>query len=219
MAFKHDRPKPVIGLVGGIGAGKSAIAALCAKHQCAVIDSDALSHEILQSPPLKNHLATLFGPSIFSADSSVDRKALGRLVFSAPTKLANLNALIHPHVNRRRDELMAIHLADPHIHAIVWDTPLLLESALDRECDCIVYVGTPPEVRLDRLKSTRGWTPSDLAEREKLQFPLDKKALIADYCIDNGGDKAASEDQVLRVLSLFMKKSCTQPGLTRDSVT
>lgn len=208
MAFKHGRAKPVIGLIGGIGAGKSSVAALFAKHGCAVIDSDALAHDALQTAPVKRELLAWLGEAILEADGSVSRRAVGRIVFGDPVKLERLNALIHPLVHQRRKELMVQYERDPGICAMVWDSPLLLEAGLDRECDGVVYVGAPEEVRMQRLRQSRGWPAEELRRREKLQIPLDKKALVADYCIDNGGDKAASEDQVLRVLSLFMKNRC-----------
>ena len=201
-------PKPILGLIGGIGAGKSFIASLFAKHGCAVIDSDALAHEVLQSPPVKQELTDWLGQTILAPDGSVSRRTVGRIVFNDPAKLQRLNALIHPLVNQRRADLMVRYNTDPRISAVVWDSPLLLESGLDREFDAVAYVSAPPEVRMQRLAQSRGWTPDELQRREKLQFPLDKKASVADYYIDNGGDKAASEDQVLRVISQFMKKSC-----------
>jgi dephospho-CoA kinase len=199
MPWKHG-PIPVIGLIGGIGSGKSAIARLFAREGCAVIDSDADAHVVLQSEPVKRELRAWLGDSIFTKEGAVDRKALGRLVFGDESKRLRLNALIHPLVAKRREALMVQYLAESH-PAIIWDTPLLVEVGLDRECDRLVFVNVPPEIRLERVQKTRGWTAQELALREKSQIPLDKKALIADYYIDNSGDEVASYDQVRRVLS------------------
>jgi dephospho-CoA kinase len=98
-------------------------------------------------------------------------------------------------------------MQDPGVKAVVWDTPLLLETGLDRECDVVVFVNVPREIRLERIKRNRGWTAEEVARREKSQIGLDKKAAIADYCINNSGDEVASLHQVQRVLSnLFMNK-------------
>jgi len=199
MPWKHG-PIPVIGLVGGIGSGKSAIARLFAREGCAVIDSDADAHVVLQSEPVKRELRSWLGAGIFTREGAVDRKALGHQVFADESKRLRLNSIIHPLVAKRREALMAQYLAEPH-PAIIWDTPLLVEAGLDRECDKLVFVGVPREKRLERVQKTRGWTDQELALREKSQIPLDKKALIADYCIDNSGDEVASYDQVRRVLS------------------
>jgi dephospho-CoA kinase len=201
MHWKHGSI-PVIGLVGGIGSGKSSVARLFAREGCAVIDSDADAHEILQSNDVKRELRGWLGDSIFTREGSVDRKVLGRLVFSEEAKRLQLNAIIHPLVGKRREALMVQYLAESH-PAIIWDTPLLVETGLDRECDRLVFVGVPREMRLQRVQKTRGWTDQELTLREKSQIPLDKKALIADYCIDNSGDEVASYDQVRRVLSLL----------------
>ena len=204
MAWKHGS-KPVIGLLGGIGSGKSTIARLFAREGCAVIDADALSHEILQTPEVRAELRAWLGERIFDAAGQVSRKALGAQVFQHPDKLQRLNGMIHPRVGKRRDELMAGFLNDPHIKAIVWDTPLLVETGLDRECDVLVFINVPQALRQQRLIQTRGWAPEELERREKFQFALDKKAALADYDVDNSGDEVASLRQVQRVLSHLLQ--------------
>lgn len=201
MAWKFGRSKPVIGLLGGIGSGKSTVAQLFAQEGCAVIDADALSHEILQSPAMQAELRKWLGDGIFDAAGHVSRKALGSLVFRDSAKLDHLNGIIHPRVGQRRDELMAAYLNNPQIKAIVWDTPLLMEVGLDRECDIITFISVPLDVRRQRVSCTRHWAPGELERREKLQIALDKKAALADYDIDNSGDEVASLRQVQRVLS------------------
>jgi len=207
MPWKHHRAKPVIGIIGGIGSGKSTVSRLFAAEGCAVIDSDALSHEILQTPEVRAYLREWLGPAVFDADGSVSRKHLGQLVFSDPAQLRRLNNLLHPKIAQRRAELMQIYLADPAIKAIVWDSPLLLESKLDRDCDALVFVSATDEIRLKRVAATRGWTAAELRRREKLQFSLDNKAKIADYYIDNSGEQASSLRQVQQVLSHLLATS------------
>src|ERR1051325_6639669 len=112
MAWKHGRSKPVIGLLGGIGSGKSAIARLFVREGCAVIDSDALSHEILQTPEVQAELRAWLGDEIFDTAGLVSRKAVAARVFQQPEKLQRLNGIIHPRVCKRRDDLMAVYLKD-----------------------------------------------------------------------------------------------------------
>jgi dephospho-CoA kinase len=202
--WKHNRPKPVIGLAGGIGSGKSTIARLLASEGCAIIDSDALSHEAIQSPEIKAALLPWLGDEILNPDGSVNRKAVAHQIFSDPAKTKRLTDLIHPKVDQNREELMARYMADPAIKGIVWDSPLLLEAGLNRECDAVVFIKVPREIRLKRLHESRGWSPQELDKRENLQFSLDKKAQLADYCIDNSGDQASTLRLVQRVLSQLL---------------
>ena len=201
MQWKHGRSKPVIGIIGGIGSGKSAVAGLFAQEGCAVIDSDVLSHEVIQLPEVKAELRQWLGAGILDEVGRVSRKAVGRIVFADPDKLKRLNGIIHPRIGRLRDGLMAQYLADSGVKAVVWDTPLLLETGLNRECDVVVFVKATDQIRAQRVAKTRGWSAEELAKREKSQIGLDKKAAIADYCIDNNGDEVASLLQVQRVLS------------------
>jgi dephospho-CoA kinase len=207
MPWKHDRPIPVIGLVGGIGSGKSAVAAMFAAEGCAVIDSDKLVHEILQRTEVKAELQAGFGNAILDGAGNIDRRTLGKIVFSDPAKLARLNEIIHPLERQGREMMMAQILTENRYKAVVWDTPLLIEVGLNRECDVLIFVEVPHEIRAERVKKTRGWSPQELDLREKMQIPLDKKADVADYCVDNSGDQAASQRQVHHVLSRLLSKS------------
>ncbi|HUO10999.1 MAG TPA: dephospho-CoA kinase [Phycisphaerae bacterium] len=202
--WKNNRHKPVIGLLGGIGSGKSCIARQFASLGCAVIDSDAVAHEVLQTADVKEILRKWLGPAVFREDGSVSRGAVAARIFNNPESTARLNGIIHPRVAQNRAKAMAQFLADPAVIAIVWDTPLLLEAGLDQECDAVVFVKAPIEQRLSRIIATRGWSAEELDRREKLQIPLDKKADIADYCIDNSGDETSSHRQVQRVLSQIL---------------
>ena len=202
--WKHDRPKPVIGLSGGIGSGKSTIAALFASQGCAVIDSDADAHLVLQSDPVRHELRQWLGDNVFHPDGLVNRKAVGSRIFTDPAQVERLNALIHPRVAAQPRTFHAKYLTDPAIRAIIWDTPLLFEVGLDKECDALVFVKVPREVRLERVRKNRGWTPEELDKRENFQFPLDKKAELSDYCLNNTGDSASSLRQVQQVLSQIL---------------
>jgi dephospho-CoA kinase len=202
--WKFHRPKPVIGLSGGIGSGKSTVGRLFGRLGCLVIDSDALSHEAIQLPEVKTKIREWLGGEVFGGDGSVNRRAVARRVFANSRDTERLNGLIHPKVHEKRDELMGRGFSDPSIRAVVWDTPLLFETGLEKECDAVVFVKVPLEVRLKRLAQGRGWGPEEVAKREKLQFSLDKKAELADYCIDNSGDEASTLRQVQRILSQIL---------------
>lgn len=210
--WKHGRPKPVIGLAGGIGSGKSAVGKMFCAAGCAVINSDKLAHYVLQQEDVKEELRDWFGGRIFNLDGSVNRKALAREILGDPQEVRRVEGLIHPRVAALRDGLMVRYMADPAVKAVIWDTPLLLEAGLQHECDAVVFVDSPREVRLARLAAKGAPTGEDLERREKLQFPLDKKAKLADYCIDNSGDEASSLRQVQRVLSQIIAANASGPG-------
>jgi dephospho-CoA kinase len=174
---------------------------------CGVIDSDRLAHEVLEQREVKRALREWVGEGVFDGEGRVSRRALGGVVFGDGEKIRRLNELVHPRVGLLRDELMKKYLGDEGIKGIVWDTPLLVEAGLAGECDAVVYVDSPLELRRKRVAEKRGWKAEEHEKREKLQNPLDKKAELADYCIDNSGDEATTLSQVQRVLSQLLARN------------
>ncbi len=200
-----DYPKPVIGLVGGIGSGKSAVADDFESLGCLVIRSDRIAHEVLEQPAVKAALRQWWGDEILAADGRVDRRAVARRTFNNPVELERLNWLVHPKVDEIRRDLMAAYRQSSAVKAVVWDTPLLVETGLYKQCDAIIFVNAPFEQRLARVQAARGWTADELKIREDRQASLDKKKEISDDVINNGGDEAARLSQVRRVLSRILK--------------
>ncbi|HEX7010738.1 MAG TPA: dephospho-CoA kinase [Phycisphaeraceae bacterium] len=196
--------KPIIGLIGAPGSGKSLVARQLAQLGCAVIDADALARDVLEEPQVIQQIADWWGPQVLDASGRVDRQALGRVVFNNRAELDRLEGLVHPRVHARRRQLRAQYEADPHVRAIVEDCPLLLEKELADDCDVLIYIDAPEAVRLGRVRAQRGWTARELQEREKNQWPLDMKRQRADYVIDNSASEAETFDQVRRVLSLIL---------------
>ena len=165
------RTKPIIGLAGGIGAGKSTVAKLLGEHQLAVIDSDQLNHQQLSDPEIVATLVDWFGPQMVDAVGQVRRDRMAKIVFDDPKQKARVEELLHPRVQVQREQLLRQHLADPTIRAVVLDSPLLFEVGLDRQCDCVVFVDAPDDQRLARVATERGWTAPQLRQREKLLKP------------------------------------------------
>lgn len=200
--------KPVIGLLGGIGSGKSTVAKLFASLGCAVIDADVLAKNALMQPPVLAAVREKFGAEIFASDGLLNRAALAKLVFSDPARLAYLESLTHPLVHQERARLRKKAQEDPTIVAVVEDCPLLLEKQLDGDIDVLVFVEASPEVRLARVSARRGWTSDQLKSREKMQLGLDIKAKRAQYVIENNATEAHCLANVRRVLSQILE---TQP--------
>ena len=201
-----NRRKPVIGLLGAPGSGKSLVARQMAELGCGVIDADKLAREALDEPEVRAQIGEWW-PGAIGRDGRVDRKALAKIVFHDPAALRRLEDVVHPRVGERRMELRRLYQADALIHAIVEDAPLLLEKNLDRLCDVLVFVDAPREVRLERVRRTRDWSDEDLAAREKNQTPLDTKRSVSDYVIQNDDGEAATFEQVRRVLSKILHET------------
>lgn len=186
--------------MGGPGSGKTAVAQAFAELGCAVIDADRLSHQALQTDAVKQQIRQQWGDEVFDAQGNIARAALGGIVFANPAALKQLEAIVHPLVHQGRQEQREQHQANPAIVAIVEDCPLLLESELDQDCDSLVFVDTPDNVRLDRVHASRGWDADELKKRDRQQLPLDTKRQAADYVIRNDQDLAHVREQVRHVL-------------------
>src|SRR5262245_15005927 len=190
-------PKPVIGLVGGIGAGKSSVADALARHGGKIVAGDPLGHEALEQQDILDRIADAFARrDILTESGRIDRKKLGRVVFPSPVERSRLEHLVHPYIEDRiREEIDKAH-ADPQVKFVVLDAAVMLEAGWDDVCDKLTYVDAPRPVRLDRVRQQRGWTETDLANREAVQMPAEKKKVRADAVIDNGGAAAATSAQV-----------------------
>jgi len=204
--------KPVIGIVGGIGSGKSFIAHLFGELHCAVIDSDAQVRLAYADPGVLRTLREWWGDEIFLPDGQINRATIARRVFNDPIERKRLEGLIHPYVSEARKREMGILAHDPGTVAFVWDTPLLFEAGLEGECDAVVFVDAPFELRLGRVAQTRGWDEAELRRRENLQWPLDRKRKISDYVIENTADAGEARSQVRAVFSRILERAACFRG-------
>lgn len=196
----HCSIKPVIGLTGGPGSGKTAVARLFEGLGCAVIDADRLSHEALQTDAVKEEVLTRWGDGVFDNAGQIVRSKLGQIVFADPNALRQLEAVVHPLVHHARAQARERHQANPEVVGIIEDCPLLLETGLDEQCDAVVFIDTPDEMRLQRVRINRGWDEAELRKRDLQQMPLDSKRESADYVIQNDRDFALLQTQVRCVL-------------------
>lgn len=203
--------KPVIGIAGGIGSGKSFVARLFGEMGCAVIDSDAQVRAAYRDPAVRETLRTWWGADAFLPNGDINRPVISRKVFADEGERQRLEGLIHPWVAEARRREMASAASDPQVVAYVWDTPLLFEVGLNAECDAVVFVDAPLEQRLQRVGETRGWDEAELLRRQKSQWPLDKKKRISDYVVTNTADAASARGQVREVLSRILARSSNRP--------
>jgi dephospho-CoA kinase len=180
----------LIGLTGGIASGKTVVAGRLAEHGAIHIDADKLARQVVEpGKPALAEIAEEFGSGVIAPDGSLDRAALGSLVFGDPERLAKLNAITHPAVRKLTSELIAeADDADPEA-IVVYDVPLLVEASIDKlhPFDLIVVVHANIETRLERLVSLRGLSREEAIHRLNSQATDTDRLAIADVVIDSNG--------------------------------
>jgi len=191
--------KPVIGVVGGVGAGKSTAAAELARLGCALIDADQIGHELLADESVRRQLRKRWGGRIFDDGGCVDRKALGRIVFSDPDELAALNAVVHPRIRRRMAEQIADARARRDVPAVVVDAAVLFEAGWNDLCTHLVFVDCPPDQRLRRVRAGRQWDEETWRQRERSQDFLDTKRQMCEDTIDGSSDVSHLVEQLRKL--------------------
>ena len=177
--------KPVVGLAGGIGSGKSTVAAILAEQGAAVIVLDRMGHEELEDPEVLSTIQEWWGNQVLKPGGGADRRVIRGIVADDKDQRERLERLLHPRIAHRSEELLTRYRADPTVRAVVWDAPLLFEVGLDKRCDCVIFVEAEEEARIRRVADQRGWSAEDLRRMEKLQKPLDFKKKMSDYVVSN----------------------------------
>ena len=192
--------KPVIGLIGAIGAGKSTVATLMGSLGGSVVDADKIGHEVLDEPAVRDQLTERWGTSILRDDGTVNRRAVGAIVFADPAERKVLESVVFPRIHEREGEQFALADADPAARFIVLDAAVLVEAGRDEVCKKLVFVDAPREERLKRLIARSGWTADELTRREAAQLPLAEKRRLADATLDNDGDPGELREAVAALL-------------------
>ncbi|MCE7974057.1 MAG: dephospho-CoA kinase [Leptolyngbya sp. PLA1] len=189
-------PAPlVIGLAGGIGSGKSAVAAAFAARGFVVLDSDTQAKEALDRPSVRAELVKWWGSRILTPEGRVNRKALADIIFADASERQRLEALVHPLVRAERASLID-QARGRGAPGVIIDAPLLFEAGSDAECDLVLFVDAPRDQRLARVRESRGWSAQELHRREKAQIPLETKKAKSDLVIINDADLASLNRQV-----------------------
>jgi len=192
---------PVIGLTGGIGSGKSAVANLLKANGCIVADADENSRKVLATEHVQQQLIAWWGQQVLDDEGEVDRSFIASIVFSDSEERKRLERLVHPLIGSLQEAVFAS--ADSETSALVIDAPLLMEVGLHEMCDVVIFVDSDFKTRLERVMTTRGWDEEQLRNREAAQLGLDTKRSSADHIIINDGDLAHIEQQARSVLSLI----------------
>lgn len=174
-----------VGLTGSIAVGKSFVGSVLVELGCRLLDADQTARDVVspESEGLKA-IVTEFGAEVLKPDGSLDRKRLGALVFSNPEKRQRLNAILHPRIIERQDEILrSWEIENPQGIAIV-DAALMIESGGYKRFDKLIVVHCRPEVQLERLMLRDHLSPNEARKRIDSQMPQDEKQKFADYLID-----------------------------------
>jgi dephospho-CoA kinase len=191
----------LVGLTGNIGSGKSTVAQLLSERGATIIDADVLARRAVElGTQAYSAIVERWGTSILAADGLIDRGALRRIVFSEPQELEQLNAIVHPEVERMRAGLVeqARQRGD---RLVVCDIPLLFERRMTDVFDRIVLVDAPRPVRLERLVRERGLRETEAMDMIVAQMPAELKRARADFVIDNVGTLTQLDRRVTEVWS------------------
>jgi dephospho-CoA kinase len=189
-----------VGLTGGIGSGKSTVSALLAERGAYIIDYDLLAREaVAAGTPALAAIVERFGSGVLLSDGTLDRPALGAIVFGDESARRELEAITHPAIG---ELAWARDGAAPENAVIVHDHPLLIEVGLDELVDLVVVVDVPEDAQVDRLVELRGMSEADVRARIAAQSDRESRLAAADIVIDNSG---SPEDLVASVDDLWTR--------------
>lgn len=195
--------KPVVGIIGGIGSGKSTVARRLQELGAGLVEADEIGHEVLRRRAVKRRVRELWGEQVFDPQGEIDRKKLGAIVFQSDApgndERKALESLVHPLIEEELRTSIERLQRDPRVRLIVVDAALLLESGWSEGIDMFVYVEAPPSQRLERVRQVRGWDRRQFENRESAQKPLSMKRQRADYVVDNSGSLEETLRQVERL--------------------
>ena len=187
---------PVIGLVGGVGSGKSTVGRLLEQLGCVRIDGDVIGHEVLRQGEVVEQIAGRWGRQMLDAQGQVDRRRLAQVVFADPAEMAALNAIMHPRIGAEIERQVAAARARPGVPAVVVDAAVLLEAGWDDVCTHLLFVRADDATRRARAAARPGWDETHWRQRETAQFPIDRKAVACSYELDNSSSLAHLQQRV-----------------------
>ena len=175
----------LVGLTGGVATGKSTVAKMFKQDGAAVINADLLARQVVEpGKPAWRAIVKLFGKSALNQDRSLDRQALGSIVFHNPNKRRQLERIIHPRVAREQQRLMRrIAKVKPRA-VVIYEVPLLFEAGVDKRVDKIIVVAVDRNTQIARLKKRNGLSRAEALRRIRSQMPLAKKIQRADHVLN-----------------------------------
>jgi len=186
----------IVGIVGGIAAGKSTVVAMLVECGAEFIDADSEAHRVLEQQEVKAALVEWLGPQVVSTAGHVDRAQVAQKVFADPQALERLQGLVHPGVRRGIEQKVKEYRSRASSPMLVLDVPLLLESqSLTKLCDKLVFIDANQHIRSSRV-AARNWSAEELQRRESFQIDIEEKRSRADLTIDTSGTLDVTREQV-----------------------
>ncbi len=198
-----------VGLTGGIGSGKSTVSALLAARGAVVIDYDQLARDVVEpGSPALDAIAERFGREVIAADGTLDRPALGAVVFADATARRDLEAITHPAIRELAVERQRAASEDA---IVIHDNPLLVEMGAAAHCEVVIVVDVPVETQLERLRSTRGMSEAEAQARISSQATREERTGAADLLIDNTGPLDELDPIVGGIWDELVRREAGQP--------
>ena len=191
----------VVGLTGGVATGKSTVAKMFKQCGAVVIDADELARDVVKpGKPAWHAIVNTFGKTILTSDRTINRQALGAVVFNNRVKLRRLERIIHPRVARQQVKLTRQAVRNDPKAVVIYDVPLLFEVGIDKRVDKIIVVSADQETQLARLKKRNGLSRAEALRRIRSQMPLAKKIQRTDHVLDGTLSRTSLRRQVGRLL-------------------
>lgn len=194
---ERSMPFVVIGVAGGIGSGKSEVAAAFGRLGFVVLDSDTRAKAELDEPEVRDRLVKWWGEGILGQGGNVDRRRVADIVFADEGQRRRLEGLVHPRLRAGRERAIEEARRAGRPGAVI-DAPLLFEAGVDRECDALVFVEASRETRFDRVRRSRGWSIEELGRREGAQMGLEEKRRRCGWVIVNETSSRDSLDREVK---------------------
>jgi dephospho-CoA kinase len=202
----------LVGLTGGIATGKSLVDAVLRELGAVIIDADVLAREVVEpGEPALAEIVVEFGPGVVGPDSRLDRKALGAIVFADPERRRRLEAITHPRIRERFLNRLDALTTQRFRGLVFFDAPVMIESGNYRNMDKLVVVVTDEGTQIERLMARDGIGREEALLKIRSQMPLADKAKLADYVIDNSGDRAVTETRAREVYAALLADSAARP--------
>ncbi|MEZ0184601.1 dephospho-CoA kinase [Flavobacterium oncorhynchi] len=195
----------VIGLTGGIGSGKTTIANFFKEKGVPVYIADDEAKKVMQSIEIIDQIKSVFGETLFE-NNILNRAKLAEIVFNNADKLAQLNAIVHPAVKKDFENWLQQHKNDQYV---VYEAAILFESGRYKECDYIVTVTAPIEVRIERVIKRDNTTREQVLSRMEMQWNDEKRISLSNFVINNSNLKIANEEvvEILKILNIKQNQS------------
>jgi dephospho-CoA kinase len=198
----------VAGLTGGIGTGKSTVAAVFAEAGAVIIDADEIARDVVaKGRPAWCRIVAHFGRDVLLPDGDIDRKKLGAIIFNDARQKTHLDCIVHPHVMAETEQqLIEIERVQPQA-VVILDVPLLIEAGMDRDLEEVIVVYTPEAVQLKRLMRRDRLTAAEGLSRIRSQMPIEEKKMRATVVIDNSASPAVTRKRVLEVFADLQRRA------------